>query len=184
MRNRIIIHGLFCCLLILLAACRPTELPPTALPTAAAPPTSAAAESYRPIEADECAALRKDLAATLGVEVRQGSAPFEDYAVGGRGTCCLLQATGTGLDFASDLAVTSNLQFLFEDQGWALDVRYTADGPTGTAFGLRKDNRLALVAVMWTPSADANCPDDQPISSCNLKPEQKLYTITTRVAQK
>jgi hypothetical protein len=43
---------------------------------------------------------------------------------------------------------------------------------------------LALISAQWAPSPDAKCPADQPISACNLTPEQKLYTITIQVAMK
>jgi len=31
---------------------------------------------------------------------------------------------------------------------------------------------------MWTADASANCPTDQPITACQLTPEQQLYTVT------
>jgi len=43
---------------------------------------------------------------------------------------------------------------------------------------------LMLIDVEWLPSPDANCPTDQPISACDLKPEQKLYTIQIQTAMK
>lgn len=180
MFNRII--TLLLGIVLLLTACGQTATP-APLPTGAPLPTSAVGDIYEPIAEVECSALRQDIAAVLGVEFEQETGPFEDYALGGRGTGCLLHANGTGVDFGSELAVTSALQFLLEDQGWVIDIRYTADGPTGTAFGLRQENRLALVSVIWIPSDDADCPADRPISECSLTPDQVLYTITVQVAE-
>jgi hypothetical protein len=189
MPKRILVAGLLCCVALVFAgACGQPETPnptsPPSQPTAAVLPTSATTGDYQPIDPAECTALRDEIAAVLGVEVEQGTALFEDYAQGGRGTGCLITAKGTGVDFPSTSALASNLHFLLEDLGWVLDIRYAADGPTGTAFALRKENSLVLVGLMWTPSADADCPADKPISDCKLAPEQILYTITVRVAQK
>jgi hypothetical protein len=69
-------------------------------------------------------------------------------------------------------------------QGWTEDTQYQAGGPTGAATGLTRDMGLMMISVMWTPSPDANCPNDQPISACELKPEQKLYTVQIQAAMK
>jgi hypothetical protein len=49
--------------------------------------------------------------------------------------------------------------------------------------GFRQGNRLYLLQVGWEPSEDANCPSDQPISACDLEPQQHLYTIVLNCAQ-
>jgi hypothetical protein len=168
-------------MVLLLVACGQTATP---TPTEVIQATAATMGEYQPLDEAECTALQQDLATVLGIEVNQGTAPFEDYATGGSGTCCLLKATGTGVDFPNDLSLIATLQFFFEDQGWVLDINYAAGGPTGTAFGLRKDGSLALVSMAWTPSADADCPEDQPIGNCEFEPEQMLYTIRVRLAKR
>jgi hypothetical protein len=172
---------LLCTIILLLTACGQTSTP---IPTEVIQPTAAPIGEYQPIDEAECTALQQELAAVLGIEVNRGPSPFEDYATGGSGTCCLLKATATGVEFPNELGLVASLQFFLEDQGWVLDIGYAAGGPTGTAFGLRKDGSLALVSVMWTPSADASCPADQPISACNLEPGQILYTIRVQLAKK
>lgn len=191
MFKRILVHGLFCCAVFLLAACGPAS--PTASPTVAPQPTpwpttAITVDPYQPIDPAECATLQRELAGALGVEVEQSTGPFEDYTIGERGTSCLLEAAGTGADFRSEQAVTGALQFMFENLGWEVDIRYTLRGTSGTAtataFGLRLENRLALVGIIWMPSDDAECPPDRPVDQCPLQPEQMLYYITVRVAQK
>jgi len=66
----------------------------------------------------------------------------------------------------------------FEDQ-----PNYQASGPTGAATAATCDAALMLIQAKWQPSADAKCPSVQPIASCELKPEQKNYTIQLNIAQ-
>ena len=40
-----------------------------------------------------------------------------------------------------------------------------------------RDMGLLLITVERFHSPNTNCPTNQPISACNLMPEQKLYTI-------
>ncbi|MEI8254205.1 MAG: hypothetical protein WCJ30_00885 [Deltaproteobacteria bacterium] len=47
---------------------------------------------------------------------------------------------------------------------------------TGKAFKATK------VSANWTPAIE--CPADQPIASCVLAPEQKLYTIKIQATMK
>lgn len=175
----------------LLAACGPAASPtpvPTPPPTAVIVPTAVptvAVEggAFQPLPQAECEALQQAVAEKLGLAANLARAPFQDYISGATGDGCLVTVTGTGANFPSFPAVAADLQALLEGQGWAVDMLYAADGPTGTAYAMRRDNRLGLISVMWTPSADANCPTDQPISACQLQPEQQLYTITLRFAQ-
>jgi hypothetical protein len=129
-----------------------------------------------------CDDLANFMAYKLGVEVAAAEASFQDYT-GKTGTGCQATATGTGLDFESFAVVADNLKGMLETRGWQEDSMYAADGPTGTAIGFRKGDGLCLLNVGWEPSGDANCPQDQPISACQLAPEQQLYTIVLNCAQ-
>jgi len=53
-----------------------------------------------------------------------------------------------------------------------------AGGPTGSGRGYRKGEQICLAAAMWQPEPAANCPQDQTISACQVKPEQQNYTVT------
>ena len=96
---------------------------------------------------------------------------------------CLIMATGTGEDFGNFLDVAQSLREVFETLGWTENPDYVADSPTGTVFAYESDSQIAFVSVDWQPSEDAECPEDQPISACELEPSQQLYTITVEVAQ-
>lgn len=103
---------------------------------------------------------------------------FQDFINGGRGTSCQLTVTGNGRNFKDVDQVLRKMSAMLTKQGWRNAPNYIADGPTGVARGFRKGNNLALLNIEWEPSADANCPNDQPISDCELLPEQQLYRIT------
>ena len=42
---------------------------------------------------------------------------------------------------------------------------------------------LMLISAGWEPIMGVTCPKDQPISACNLTPEQKAYTVRINLAQ-
>ena len=123
------------------------------------------------------------MAQTLDVGVTVGEAPFTDPATGATGTDCQVTATGTGEQFRNPQVVVSRLGSMLERQGWKNDPMLVADGPTGTASGFRKEDQMCLAGARWQPDASANCPADQPISACQVTPEQQLYTVTLDCAQ-
>jgi len=104
--------------------------------------------------------------------------PLDDPVTGATGTGCQATITGTGVQFESPAAVVNALGSMLEEQGWTADPLFVADGPTGTAAGYRKRDQICLAAAMWEPDESANCPDDQPISACEVTPEQQNYTVT------
>jgi putative hemolysin len=120
---------------------------------------------------------------TLGMAVTTENAPFRDYISGEIGAGWQATAIGTGLDFENFMVVAEGLGEALGQRGWEVDFMYAADGPTGTGNGFRKGNALCLLSVGWEPSPDADCPTDQPISVCELSPEQQLYTIMLNCAQ-
>jgi putative hemolysin len=138
---------------------------------------------YQPLDSALCNDLSKTMVQTLGVAVTTEEAPFVDHISGKLGTGCQMRATGTGLDFENFWSVAEAFRETLGAQGWEADFMYAADGPTGTGNGFRKGNALCLFSVGWEPSEDADCPSDQPISACELSPEQKLYKIRLNCAQ-
>jgi Tol biopolymer transport system component/putative hemolysin len=104
--------------------------------------------------------------------------PLDDWGTGASGTGCQATITGTGVQFESPSAAVSALGSMLEEQGWTADPMLVADGPTGTVKGYRKGDQICLAGAMWEPDESANCPQDQPISACEVTPEQQLYTVT------
>lgn len=155
----------------------------TAAPGVAPTATPTAEAALQPLSPETCAELAQEMATTLDVEVTQDDAPISDPATGASGTGCQATATGTGEQFTSPDAVVKELATMLEDQGWQEDPMLAAGGPTGFGSGFRKDGQVCLANAIWLPDASANCPQDQPISTCQLTPAQQLYSVTFDCAQ-
>jgi hypothetical protein len=125
-----------------------------------------------PVDAAQCDALQSALSEAIGHELTKQE-----------GSACTLVATGTGEDFDNFVTVAQTIAGVFEAEGWTEDESAIADGPTGTATSYFKDTTVAAVSVNWEPSDDADCPDDQPISDCELEPSQQLFTISIELVQ-
>jgi hypothetical protein len=138
---------------------------------------------FQPLAGDACYALGQAMMQTLYVTVTLTNVPFVDYIGDGTGTGCQAVATGTGANFGSVPAVAGSLTTMLDERGWTEDIQYAAGGPTGEASAFRQDAKLCLLSVEWQPAPDVQCPQDQPISACNLTPEQQRYTISLNCAQ-
>lgn len=156
---------------------------PSYSPSDACIVTQAADEPYSPVSPDVCQTLQ-DIAnqALVTSFTAQESAPFVDNITGSTGLGCTLTASGTGVQFSEPGQVIDTLVNAY--QGWNELPEYQADGPTGSAAAMTRDMALMLILAEWQPAPEANCPTDQPITNCNLTPEQKIYTIQVQVAQK
>lgn len=139
--------------------------------------------SYVPISAEVCGILQETAANTVALAFSmEPSGNFMDPITGESGKGCILTAMATGMKFSDPASVRATLVESFS--GWTEQTNYQADGPTGSTTAMKRDMGLLLITVDWLPSPDANCPADQPISACNLAPEQKLYTVQISAAQK
>ncbi len=128
-----------------------------------------------------CDGLARDVAPLLGTPVVTSTVSFNDYVSGGSGTGCQVRAEGNGTDFP-DIAATANLlRAYFSDQGWQESIAYQAGGPTGEATGFIRGGGLCLVEVGWSPPPGL-CPDDQPIASCDVAPENRDVTLSINCA--
>lgn len=181
-RQGLIIIHIVLTLLALSACASSAETPEAAAPGFQETQTAASA-SLRPIDSDECAALRTALEQQLAAPILQASAPFSDPITGLSGSASQLGAKGTGKEFGSFAEVADKIRALLIEQGWTEDQAYTADGPTGTAAGFRKGSALALMSVEWQPGPEVQCPADQPISACEVAPEQQIFDISLSLAQ-
>ncbi|MGD2079144.1 MAG: beta-Ala-His dipeptidase, partial [Chloroflexota bacterium] len=152
---------------------------PGAEPAASPPPAAGAGSAIQPLPVEVCNGQAQAMAHFLDVlEVTQGDAPLDDSVTGAAGTGCQATVTGTGADFDSPDAAVSALAGMLAEQGWTEDPMLASGGPTGMGVGYRKGQQICLAAAMWLPDKSANCPDDQPISACDVAPEQQNYTVT------
>jgi putative hemolysin len=149
----------------------------TCVPSAA--PTATAGSIIQPLPTEVCNGQAQAMSHTLDDLVpTQSEEPLDDPVTNAKGTGCQATITGTGVQFESPAAVVNALGSMLEDQGWTADPMLVADGPTGTAAGYRKGDQICMAAAIWQPDDSANCPQDQPISACEVNPEQQNYTVT------
>jgi len=148
------------------------------IPAGMANPSSG--QMYEPVSPSVCQIIQEAATQALAVNfTMEASVPFTDTLSGETGQGCRLTASGNGNNFASPGDVVAAL---VRGSGFTELPDYQADGPTGSATAATRDTALMLIEAGWKPSADAQCPSDQPIASCNLKPEQKLYTVQINTA--
>ena len=135
--------------------------------------------AIQPLPVEVCNGQAQAMSHALGDLVpTQWDEPLQDPIRNMDGMGCQATITGTGVQFQSPGDVVQTLGSMLEEQGWTEDAMLAADGPTGTSRGYRKGDQICLAAAMWQPDDSANCPQDQPISACEVMPEQQLYTVT------
>jgi hypothetical protein len=150
------------------------------------PPMPADASATQPatttglVSISDCSALHGSIAAALPFRWTMIDEPYTDQFTGMTGMVCHIEADGTGADFGAlgIMGVADTLEAALT--GWTYDMQRQADGPTGTVRSYTRGTQLLQMTVKWEPSADANCPSDQPITNCVLTAEQVLYTIIIR----
>lgn len=172
---------------LFLAACVPVStLAPTpttpATPTADVPSASAGFALHPPI-AEVCNGMAQVMMQVLNTEVTQSEVAMTDPTTGTSGRACRAMTTGTGAQFTSPYATLQSLSAVLTGGGWQEDMSLAASGPTGDRTGFRSRDLVCLATVEWEPDASANCPTDEPISACQMTPEQQLYTVTIDCVQ-
>ena len=142
-------------------------------------PTAAAGLTIQPLSMEVCDGQAQAMSHFLDDLIpTQSEEPLDDFANNASGTGCQATITGTGVQFESPAAVVDELGNMLEEQGWTQDPQLVADGPTGTSAGYRKGDQICWAGAQWEPDESANCPQDQPVSACQVTPEQQLYTVT------
>jgi hypothetical protein len=172
MYRRLLAGLFFLSAAILLAACAGTASTPT--PVVATLPAQAVTSDASP---ETCAAMQALMTQTLGMEVTLSSGPFVDPITGQTGNACVNTVTGTGVNFPNG-PDTNAVIAAMQAQGWTMLNNYAAGGPTGNIAGFDKADELCVYTEHWQPAPEVQCPADQPISACAMKPEQRLWTIT------
>ncbi len=160
------------------------SVPLTGVPAAI---VAAGAATLEPPSAEVCNGMAQAMMQALGtgIEVTQAKdpVPFTDPASMATGTACRATATGTGEQFKSPDAPVNAITKVLTGGGWTEDPKLAAGGPTGFGTGYRSGDIVCLANAIWMPDASANCAKDQPISACNVTPQQQLYTVTLDCAQ-
>lgn len=138
--------------------------------------------SYEPLAEDECQSVEEAVEAALGLTTEHAPATFYDGRndLGGNG--CRIFFVESGTPFTDSAEVFEKIAAALPD--WQENPDYQASGSTGVATGLVRGDALMLVSVLWEPTSDAHCPNDEPISNCELSPEQKVFVIQLDAAQR
>ena len=141
-------------------------------------PSAVPDTDFLPIPAEDCSGLKAEMENALGVAVTQSTNIFTEYTTSRVGTGCKLVAKGDGATLPDNSGMMAKMLALMSAQGWTEEPKFQADGPTAIATGFTRNRDICLLSSVMTPSMDANCPSDQPIASCTLTPEQRLYALT------
>jgi hypothetical protein len=138
---------------------------------------------YVPVTLSICQTIQEIATQAISTNFTlEASVPFSDPITGETGQSCNLTATGNGNNFSNPAQVMT--QLVSGLGGFTENTAYQAGGPTGIATAVTRDMAVVLISVKWEPAPGVQCPSDQPISSCSLTPEQKLYTIKLQAAMK
>jgi len=169
--------------LIILVGCgspQPTSSGGVGAPSATTQASPAASVGAKP-EMAACQDLQGVLIDGLQAHVEVTPATFRDLANGVEQSGCQIIATGTAATVGTWTEVSERMQAALTAAGWQ-NGQPLADGPTGTVIGFAREHKVAQLTVDWQPSAGASCPADQPISDCNLSPEQQQITVKIEAA--
>ncbi len=134
----------------------------------------AAADSMRAATATTVQSVRvrdwldSSLVAMPGVKVEQTDGPFPDHRTGKESDGAGLTMRGTFGALHGKPDPTAVAHQKLQDAGWQEDIEYSADGPDGTTFAMRKDGILCFVEGRWD-GGDGSDPS-------NVPPDD--YTVT------
>ena len=138
---------------------------------------------YKPLSTAECQDIQEQAEDALKMLfIIQMGTDFRAPGTLDAGTGCTMTASATGKQISDPYKVLDALTKRFSD--WTNDGNFDAGGPTGAATGLRRGSAVMLITAGWKPAPEVNCPNDKPIETCDLTPEQMLYLVTIQAAQK
>lgn len=127
--------------------------------------TASVAGELTAVGVDSLAARACESAAVIFSEmpglVEAGSAPVADPDAGVDLAGCRVSLSGSFADMGGGQRPDVALGATFAATGWHYDDRWAADGPDGTSFLLRKDDRFCIVEGRWDGGVDGD-PTYQP----------------------
>ena len=144
--------------------------------------TSADAQTLRPISAAECQTFATQVQGAVGFAAKASEDDFTDLTDRSEGRSCHISASASGQTFAAPADLMTKIAALFP--GWQDDPARADTGPAGAEKGFVSGSRIATVDVSWEPGPGASCSDKEPLSACNIQPQQKLWTVTVDIVEK
>lgn len=103
-----------------------------------------------------CDAAAEFVRRALTLEVRRQEGVFDDSFRGTRRVGCRLTARGSFTKLGNRGEPVDILRQEFENRRWAHDLRYDADGPDGSDFGMRQREALCVVMGRWDGGDDSD----------------------------
>ena len=138
--------------------------------------------ALKPIPAAECQQFAGQAQTATGLKMTASEDDFTDIADGSDGRSCHISGSGSGQAFAAPGELIAKIAAMFG--GWREDPARGDDAPGGAERGYVIGSRIATVQVSWEPGPGAVCSDKQPLSSCNIQPQQKLWTAIVDIVVK
>jgi hypothetical protein len=142
--------------------------------------SGAAAQTLRPIPAAECQQLAAKAQAAIGIPMRAGEDDFSDVVSRAEGRACHIAGSASNLNVASAADLMIKLAGVFSD--WREDPARAEGNADGAEKGFTRGSSIATVEVSWEPGPGASCSDKQPLSACQISPQQKLWNVVIDAA--
>jgi hypothetical protein len=138
--------------------------------------------TFQPIPAGECQNFAVQIQNAIGFAAKASEDDFTDLTDNSDGRSCHISASASGQSFAAPANLLAGIAKVFP--GWTDDPARGADGPSGAEKGFVNGSRIATVDVSWEPGPGVTCSDKEPLSACNIQPQQKLWNVTVDIIQK
>jgi hypothetical protein len=138
--------------------------------------------ALRPIPAAECQQLAAQVQQATGIRTTASEDDFTDVSDGVDGRSCHIAGNAGGQSFASpaELMVKAASPFA----GYRDEPSRASDGSSASEKGFVNGSRIATVEVHWEPGPGATCSEKEPLSSCNISPQQKMWNVVIDVVEK
>ncbi len=148
----------------------------------AAPAAWAQGATLRPIPAAECQQLAAQVSQATGIRATASEDDFTDLADGADGRSCHISGSASGLGIASPAELMAKAASPFAT--YRDEPSRAADGPNGSEKGYVSGSRVATIEAHWEPGPGTNCSEKEPLSSCNISPQQKTWNVVVDVVEK
>jgi hypothetical protein len=141
-----------------------------------------AQNAFHPIPAAECQTFAGQVQAAVGFAAKTSEDDFTDLADRSEGRSCHISASASGQAFTAPADLMTKAAPVFA--AWQNDPARADSGPAEIEKGFVSGNRIATIDVSWEPGPGVTCSDTQPLSACNIQPQQKLWTVTVDIVEK
>lgn len=128
-----------------------------------------------PISPSDCSLIASRIGDALGLRLSGVSAAFSDPATGLEGQACHI----TGQGHSNKLFDVDNAAraLAVGMSGWKRDSKLDADGPDGASRTFKRPKQTAILSISWSAPPGV-CRDDQPLASCDIKPNQRIWSFS------